>query len=179
MALNSANETSRKIYLSMAHGKIVHSTKNGDKEYFSSVEGTLLDIYKKNRNFNGVTEPFWYIDLKDGEEVYSLSLQYASGVFKSIINSLASAELLTLESPVRIEPYEKGNFTKVVVYSEGVKLDWLTKEMPPVKEITLPDGTTYKDDRERMNFIEGLVLKVKEKLAPKPQPQPRSRGLKK
>ena len=72
---------------------------------------------------------------------------------------MASDKNLTNETPVVIEPYERNGFTKVVVYSDGVKLDWVTKELPPLKEIEVA-GKKYTDDRERMAFIESLAEEV-------------------
>lgn len=152
-------DTKRKIYLSISKGKIVHYLQNGGIEYFKNVEGTLQDIYTKERSFNGQKVPFWYIDIKDGTELYSISLPYISGTFKTIILALASDEELTKDKPVVIEPYEKNGYTKVVVYSDGVKLDWITKELPPLKEIEVA-GRKYTDDSERMAFIENLAAKV-------------------
>ena len=76
---------------------------------------------------------------------------------------MASDNNITKEKPVVIEPYEKNGFTKVVVYSEGVKLDWVTKELPPLKEIEVA-GKKYTDDRERMAFIENLAEKVADRI---------------
>ena len=116
MALGQLDQdTKRKIYLSISKGKVVHYLQNGGIEYFKNVEGTLQGIYQKERSFNGQKVPFWYIDIKDGEDMYSLSLPYISGTFKSIILALASDKELTKEKPVVIEPYEKNGYTKVVV----------------------------------------------------------------
>lgn len=164
MALGHYDEdTKRKIFLSISHGKVVHYMKNGEPENFKNVEGTLQDITIKERSFNGQRVPFWYIDIKDGTETYSLSLPYISGTFKSIILSLASHRSLNDETKVVIEPYEKNGYTKVVVYADGEKLDWLVKELPPVKEVIVK-GRKYIDDEERMKFIKGLASQVKQKL---------------
>lgn len=160
MALGQLDrDTKRKIYLSISKGKVVHYLQDGGVEYFKNVEGTLQGIYQKERSFNGQKVPFWYIDIKDGEDLYSLSLPYVSGTFKSIILALASDTELTKDKPVVIEPYEKNQYTKVCVYSDGVKLDWVTKELPPLKEIEVA-GKKYTDDRERMAFIESLAEEV-------------------
>lgn len=165
MALGQLDQdTKRKLYLSISHGKVVHYLKNGGVEYFKNVEGTLKDISLKERSFNGQKVPFWYLDIKDGAELYSLSLPYISGTFKSIILALASDEKLTADTPIVIEPYERNGYTKVVVYSDGVKLDWVTKELPPLKEVVVK-GKTYTDDEERMNFIKGIAHQVKERVA--------------
>ena len=80
MALGHLDTDSRrKIFLSISHGKVVHYLSGGEKEQFKNVEGTLQDITLKERSFNGKTEPFWYIDLRDGKDLYSISLSYASG----------------------------------------------------------------------------------------------------
>ena len=165
MALGQLDQdTKRKLYLSISHGKVVHYLPNGGVEYFKNVEGKLKDITLKERSFNGQKVPFWYLDIKDGTELYSLSLPYISGTFKSIILALASDESLTAETPRVIEPYEKNGYTKVVVYADGVKLDWVTKELPPLKEVVVA-GKTYTDDEERMNFIKGVARKVKDRIA--------------
>lgn len=164
MALGQLEQdTKRKIYLSISKGKVVHYLPDGGVEFFKNVEGTLQGVYTKERSFNGQKVPFWYIDIKDGEDMYSLSLPYVSGTFKSIILALASDTELTKDKSVVIEPYEKNQYTKVCVYSEGVKLDWVTKELPPLKEVVV-GGKTYIDDTERMAFIASIAEKVGERL---------------
>lgn len=164
MALGQLEQdTKRKIYLSISKGKVVHYLPNGGVEYFKNVEGTLQAVYTKERSFNGQKVLFWYIDLKDGADMYSLSLPYVSGTFKSIILALASDKNLTKDKPIIIEPYEKNQYTKVVVYSDGEKLDWVTKELPPLKEVVV-GGKTYTDDTERMAFIESIAKEVAERI---------------
>ena len=164
MALGTIDkDTGKRIFLSISHGKVVHYLQGGGVESFKNIEGKLQDITIKERTFNGKRTPFWYLDIKDGRELYSLSLPYVSGTFKSIILSLASYESLNKETNILIEPYEKGNYTKVVVYADGIKLDWVVKELPPLKEIVV-GGNTYSDDTERMSFIKELASKVKERV---------------
>jgi len=164
MALGILDEdTKRKIFLSISKGKVVHYTKGGEAENFKNVEGTLSDISIKERSFNGNRVPFWYIDLKDGGETYSLSLPYVSGTFKSIILALASYRDLNSKTKIVIEPYERNGYTKVVVYADGIKLDWIVKELPPVNKVVVK-GKEYIDDEARMNFIKGLASQVKEKI---------------
>lgn len=164
MALGTVDtDTRRKIFLSISHGKIVHYLSGGSAEYFKNVGGKLQDITIKERSFNGKNSPFWYIDIRDGADNYSISLPYSSGTFKSIILALASCESLDRGTNVLIEPYEKKGFTKVVVYADGEKLDWVTKELPPLEDVVV-GGKSYQDDTERMNFIKGLASDVKEML---------------
>ncbi len=164
MALGTIDtDTRRKVFLSISHGKVVHYLTGGEQEFFKNIEGTLQDITIKERSFNGKNTPFWYMDIKDGRETYSLSLPYASGTFKSIILSLASYSSLSKETRVLIEPYERNGYTKVVVYAEGEKLDWVVKELPPLKQVTV-GSNTYSDDTERMNFIRNTASQVRERI---------------
>ncbi len=164
MALGTLDQdTKRKIYLSISHGKVVHYLSDGGVEYFKNVEGYLVGLYLKERSFNGQKVPFWYLDIKDGKEIYSLSLPFISGTFKSIILALASDKKLTSSTPIVIEPYEKNGYTKVVVYSNGAKLDWITKELPPLKEVVVA-GKSYTDDTERMDFIKDIASQVRERI---------------
>jgi len=164
MALGTIDQdTKRKIYLSISHGKVVHYLSGGRAENFKNVEGKLQDITIKERTFNGVRTNFWYIDIKDGGELYSISLPYVSGTFKSIILALASYQSLSKETTILIEPYEKGNYTKVAVYADEKKLDWVVKELPPLKEVVV-GGKTFSDDTERMEFIKRIASQVKERI---------------
>jgi hypothetical protein len=164
MALGTIDQdTKRKIYLSISHCKVVHYLSGGRAENFKNVEGKLQDITIKERSFNGVKTNFWYIDIKDGGELYSISLPYVSGTFKSIILALASYQSLSKETTILIEPYEKGNYTKVAVYADEKKLDWVVKELPPLKEVVV-GGKTFSDDTERMEFIKRIASQVKERI---------------
>lgn len=162
MALGQ-NTAQKKRYLSINHGKVVEGS--GDqRQSYSFVEGFVQAIYTKRSTFGGEVVTRWYIDIQDGAELYSLCLPYSSGVFKSIILALASDERLSTSTPVRVEPYEgKNGYTKVVVYSDGVKLDWVTKQLPPEETVNV-GGRSVKDDSKRMEFICSLCARVKERL---------------
>ncbi len=158
MALGEVESRGRKYYLSISDGKLVHS-ENGERKYYGYVAGVLEKIYRQERTFNGETVPYWYIDIRgEKKELYSLALPYKSGVFKSIVLSLASDESIGF-STVKIEPYKKGEFTKVVVYSSERRLDWITKELPPVETIEIA-GQPVKDDTKRMKYISSLVEQI-------------------
>lgn len=156
-------EKKRKIYLSINHGKVVQGT-GANKKYYSYIDGNIEAIYTKRSTFGAETITRWYIDIRDGEELYSLCLPYSSGVFKSIILALASDEALNFTTPVRIEPYEgKNGYTKVVVYSKGVKLDWIVKQLPPQEKVTI-GGREVKDDSKQMQLINSYVATIRERI---------------
>lgn len=161
MALGKRQE--RKTYLSITHGKVAQGTGDS-KQYYSYIDGCIEAIYKKYSKFGGESVVRWYIDMRDGEELYSLCLPYSSGVFKAIILSLASEESLTASTRIRIDPYEgKSGYTKVVVYADGVKLDWVTKQLPPQEMVTV-GGIQVKDDTKQMEFICSLCATISERI---------------
>jgi len=153
----------RKIYLSINHGKVVQGTGE-EKQLFSYVDGAIEAIYTKRSTFGGEEVVRWYIDLRDGAELYSLCLPYSSGVFKSIVLALAAEQSLTASTPVRIEPYEGRNgYTKVIVYADGTKLDWVTKQLPSQETITI-GGRQIKDDTKQMELITSYVKLIQERI---------------
>lgn len=155
MALGQQKQE-RKTYLSISRGKVVKGTGES-KQLFSYVDGTIEGIYTKRTQFGGDMVIRWYINIRDGEDLYSLCLPYSSGVFKSIVLSLAAYEELKASTPVRIRPYAGSNgFTKVVVYADGIKLDWISKQLPP-QEIVSVGGRQIKNDTKQMEYICSLV----------------------
>lgn len=154
-----------KKWLSIHHGK-VELSENGQKQLFSYVEGRLLAIYTKVRNYGGENVTKWFIDIQDESgDLYSISFPYNSGTFRSIVLALASDTSLNNSSVVRIEPYQKGNFTNVVVWADGVKLDWIVRELPPVEEVTI-NGKTYKDEAKRTELITSFVEAINSRVTP-------------
>lgn len=149
-------------WLSIHHGK-VELSENGQKQLFSYVEGSNVSIYKKERNYNGEAVLKWFVNLRDEEgDCYSISFPYASGTFKSIVLALASATELTSSTTIKISPYQKGNYTNVVVYADGAKLDWAVRELPPLDYVTI-NGQKIKDEAKRMELITSLVGSINER----------------
>ncbi len=153
----------RKTYLNIKGGAIVKRTPQGEESY-AYVDGRLERITTKQREFHGETVTYWYLDIRDVEngELYSLGFPWASNTFKSIILQLASEtglECVKRGSTLRIEPYTRNGYDKVQVWGEGIKLDWATKDLPPVTERVI-GGRKVKDDTQRMNLIETLARSV-------------------
>lgn len=151
-----------KSYLNIKEGKIVHRTATGQEALYDFIEGYLVDITKRDRDFKGETVVYWYFDIQtETGEIYSLSLHYSSGVAKAILNSLASID----GSPgmIRIETYQSGDFTKTTVYNNGQRLNWKYSELPPVEEVKLGDKTV-KDDSKRMELFNQMAQEIVTKL---------------
>lgn len=163
MALGNINAQQSKIkWLSIHHGK-VELSYNGQKQLFGYVEGRLLSINKKERNYNGEAVLKWFINLQDEQgDRYTITFPYQSGTFKSIILALASASALTASTTIKIEPYQKGDYTNVVVYADGVKLDWAVRELPPVGYVSI-NGQRVKDESKRMEVISSFVAIINQR----------------
>ena len=161
-SLQQQQQPQQRKWLSIHHG-VVELSENGRKQSFSYVEGRLLSIYRKTRNYNGEDVEKWFIDLKDEEgDLYSISFPYSSGTFKSIVLALASWESLNATTTTRIEPYQKNNFTNVKVWADGNKLNWVVSELPPVEAVTI-GGKTIKDETKRMSYISSLVEQINQR----------------
>lgn len=156
------NRQQQRKWLSIHHG-VVELSQDGEKQSFSFVEGHLASIYTAQRNYGGDDITKWFIDLQDEEgDLYSISFPYASGTFKSIVLALASATGLTSATTIKIAPYQKENYTNVVVYADGVKLDWAVKQLPPVDYVTI-NGQRIKDEAKRMELITSLVDEINQR----------------
>lgn len=160
--IQQQTQTLRK-WLSIHHG-VVELSENGEKQSFSFVEGKLASIYTAQRNYGGDDITKWFIDLRDDEgDLYSISFPYGSGTFKSIVLALASATGLTASTTIKIAPYQKGNYTNVVVYADGTKLDWIVKELPPLGYVTI-NGQVAKDETKRMELITSYVSTINQRI---------------
>ena len=163
MALGNNTQQGNKIWLSIYNGKVERS-ENGQKTQYSYVEGRLVGIYTQERTYKGERVTKWFIDLQGEQgEAYSIGFPYSSGSLKSIVLALASDEALTSQNRVRIEPYLKGEFTNIVVRSNGAKLDWVVRELPAVENVEV-GGKTYKDDSKRMELIASYVEQINQRL---------------
>ena len=154
-------QTQSRIFLNIAEGKIV---KRVDQrvEFYDFLEGDLERIYPKEREFRGEKVPYWYLDMRDSQsgDSYSLGIRATSGVWRSLILSLGSIDNFLL--PIRINPYRKGDYDRVSVYSDGKRVDWVS-DLPPVEEIEV-QGQRVKSTAKRDQFISRLVDQVNTRL---------------
>lgn len=145
-----------KTYFSVKDSLFCQTTGKGKGETYSFIDGKLTAIYKGERNFNGERVPYWFIEIKDGDESYTISFPYSSGVFKAIVLSLMGQEFINRDTIYRIELYEKDGYTKTNVFADGVRLDWGVTELPPVKKVQI-GGKSVIDDTDRMKLISQFV----------------------
>lgn len=145
------------IYLNIKQGKIYQ----GEVPY-DYVQGRLKSIEMRDRDFRGEVVKYCYINLDSPTgELYSIALPYYSGVAVGVLNSLGSLSDVTQE--IKIQPYLYGEYTRTAIYSQGEKLNWVYKELPPVEQVTVGDKTV-KDSSKRMSLIEGIVNEINQRL---------------
>lgn len=77
---NTESVQTSKHYISISNGKVIIDRGKGKKESFNYVEGILEGIYTQKRIFGGEEVVRWFIDLRDGTDIYSICLPYSSGV---------------------------------------------------------------------------------------------------
>lgn len=152
----------KKTYLNIRDGKVILK-ENGSETIYDYVEGHLKNITIVIREFNREKLKFWNIELLDSSgELYVLSVNYSSGVAKSILNSLAFIEG-EIEN-VRITPYLKDGYTKAVVHHNGEKLKWKYDTFPEVDVVRVGDKEV-KDDTKRMKWFEELTEGIVKKIS--------------
>lgn len=154
-------QNDKRIFLNITEGKII-KRNNQKVELYDYLEGDLERIFLKDRVFRGETVPYWYVDIRDNETglLYSLGLGATSGVWRALILSLASIKEYT--HPVRIVPYRKGDYDKVMVLYDGERMDWIS-ELPPVEFIEV-QGQRIKSTAKRDEYITRLVDEVNQRL---------------
>lgn len=158
----SLGVNSNRVYLNPKDGKLSLRGPSGEESLFDYVEGRLVGVSKRPREFKGEEVTYWYFDLLGEDGVtYSIATHYSSGVAKAIINSLASA--IDSLGRIRIETYLSGEYTKTVVSNNGNRLPWRYQELPPVEELTL-GGRKIKDDSKRMELFERMAEELVNKI---------------
>lgn len=163
MIFGQKKEISRK-WITFRDGEVILSTEEGSKS-FSFLQAKLRSIHTTERNYNGEKVIKWEIEIEGDspEDLYSITLPYSSGTFKSIILSLASCAALSPATLVKFKPYKKGNFTNITLWADEVKLDWITKELPPLEEVQI-NGRTVRDESKRMEFLSSLVEAINKRV---------------
>ena len=165
MALGNS-ETARKMtFTTIKDGKVYARTPDGKQTAYGFIEGFIRAITLKDRKTAaGASFKDWFIIIDDPEtgDAYTLAIGYRSSVMTSIILCLASC-IDNVGGRVRIEPYTKGKYTNVAVFMDGVRLDWVTCDLPPVAYHEIA-GQSVKDDTERLQYISEWVQRINDSL---------------
>ena len=146
-------------YVSVKDGRLVTKNEGGQEATHDYLEGTLVDITTRTKEFGREKVTSYLIEFHDeaGERLI-LSVGEKSGVARSVLNSLASVNGNL--GKVRIVAYVKDGYSKVVVYNNGNRLAWKYPEIPLVEERDV-GGVTLKDDSKRVLFFRSLAELIK------------------
>ena len=159
MGLIANSDLGHRIFLSVTGGKIRRRTKDGNEEFYKSVEGKFKGISMRESEYNGAPVNFYDFHLVDGNDEFVLSINRASSVARSIVLNLASVKSFA-GTTIRISPWLKENngkqFTNISVYQNNEKLGWVTNELPEVPTVTV-GSDVVKDDSKLISFVQQLV----------------------
>ncbi len=146
-------------YISVKDGRLVTKDETGQESTHDYLEGTLVDITTRTKEFGREKVTSYLIEFHDeaGERLI-LSIGEKSGVARSVLNSLASVS--GNFGKVRIVAYVKDGYSKVAVYNNGERLAWKYPDIPPVEERDV-GGVTLKDDSKRVLFFRSLAEQIK------------------
>jgi hypothetical protein len=170
------NRTASGKYVKLKEGKFVFAKDESETKY-DELEGTLVDIYMKDEDYNGQVSRKVYIVMNDGEENliigFRLDSRYATGFFKFIKN-------VNLKEPFTLHPVtnkskdkdgkDRDEYSMIVSqpYQRYVKA-YFTKDnpngLPSMKQVKV-SGKTVWDKTDLLEFYEGLVEnEIKPKLS--------------
>jgi hypothetical protein len=177
MALEKNNNTT---FLSIGDGKITkrvkeptdisqsRTLKNGNtihEEIYDGVSGMIIGIKTHEHPAYG---KFWNIVIQDGEETYTLQMNYSGGYASAFLKTLPN---VVLTKRVRFSPSMKieGDKKKVTLFiqQDGKALKhFYTKDnpndLPPMVQKKVK-GKQIWDDSDMMEFLEQMV---NEKIVP-------------
>lgn len=149
----------RATYISVRDGRLVAKDDAGKEQTYDYLEGRLVDLTTRQKEFGGEHVTQLLFEFRDdGGERFILSTGEKSGVARALLNSFASIE--SAAGTLRVVPYEKDGFSKVVAYHNGERLDWKYKELPPLED----KGQGSKDDSKRAAFFRQIADEIKSRV---------------
>ena len=156
-------KTEKVTYVSIKEGRLVTKDATGAEQLHDYLEGSLVDLTRKEKEFGGEKVTQYQFEFKDDKgERYILSTGEKGGVARALINSLASMQGKT--GNLRIVPYAKDGFSKVLLYQNGERLDWKHKEIPGVEERQI-EGVKIKDETKRLEFFRNMADEIASKVS--------------
>lgn len=165
------NRTPITYYSISREGKIRHKdSRTGVEKIYDTIEGYLVSIQLKEKEYEGEKRTVWYFTFEDKEhdQMDILQVGEASSAAHGILTSLAShpGNLGWVSiSPKLSKPDDKGKqYTNVWVEIDGKTTDWLPaikNNIPELEEVRLPSGKKILDNSKRLDFYRGVAAKVK------------------
>ena len=147
------------IYVSVKDGRLVTKDQSGKEQTHDYLEGRLVNISSKVKDFGGESVTQYLFEFKDDAgERFILSTGEKSGIARALLNSLASIEGEV--GTIRVVPYLKDGYTKILLYHNGERLNWKHNELPPLEEKQVA-GATIKDDTKRIVFFRSIAEELR------------------
>lgn len=156
-----------RVFLGIAYGKITRKVQGQENaDTYTDIEGHLREVNVRNAEIKGVSTPFIDFIIEDGEDTYDLSVQFNSGVARSIILSLSSVQDF-VGNVVRISPYlsKDGEHTNVAVFVNRQKVSWVVEPSKiPALEYVQVGSQKVADDTKRSKFFSDLLAVIQQRL---------------
>jgi len=130
-------ENKKMIYLNTSKdhpGKLVIKRKGQPVQEYDSVEGKLVNILRKDGEYEGKPTIQYQFILQDGEEFYCVQLNGKSYLASSVFSRLPNCNL---DKPIEIAAYPRGEgekkTTSITVRQYGRNVDYVEGSVQPEK----------------------------------------------
>jgi len=155
-------KTSKVIFVSIKDGSLCTKDESGNEQQHDYLEGRLVGVSLREKEFSGKKVNQYYFDFKDDQEMlFTLSTGEKGGVARSLLNSLASIK--SAASTFRVITYAKNGYNKVRVYENGEPLNWKYQELPAVEEKVIA-GEPVRDESKRLDFFREMAKEISSKV---------------
>jgi hypothetical protein len=168
------NQSSGKVFLSIADGSIVRRykeandrtkqriTKTGKtvhEEHFTTISGIIDGISKRDHEYGCDLE----LTIKDGEDVFQLSMPYSSRYASSFMKALPNVDLT---QPLKLRPWSlkdgEKTITGITLYQPDKIAPYYTKEqpngLPEMVQVKIKGKVTW-DDSDMNAFLFAASVK--------------------
>lgn len=156
----------KKTYIHISkEGKIVHKDETGRINEYAYVDGILTRIAKRERMYENNKILSIDIDLRDGDAIYCLNVNLASGMTRGLLNSLCNIEDFA-HKMVRISAYlNKNGFLNSSVSLDGQNIKWKypIEEVPKVEKF-VRGSKEFSDDSKCIAWTEERIQEIQSRL---------------
>jgi hypothetical protein len=153
-------------FVNISKGNFIYKNKEGEKETFQSLRGTIYDVDFIKDQINGNVKNKVQLFIKDGDESYIVQIDVNSGYFRGFCNSLKNGnqkEELTLTPLLKAE-----NKTTILIEQKGKYLKhYFNKDFKGKENDILPDldriivkGESILDNTKQVEYWKNWLISV-------------------
>lgn len=147
-------------------GKMIVTTGKGENKKVTEhdyIVGKVTGLEYAESVYNGEQIKSWKITLKGDTMSAVLGISFSSGFTRSLLNSLANADLT---QPVKLGCYiNKAGFNSPSVIQGNDVVRWLHQEMPKTEKVKVGSKEVINDE-EAVKWTQELVKSIQDKLKP-------------